>query len=136
MRTRYQAVYAALGRLFHAIARCDRRVTPSEHNTLKELIRKRWLALEDSRDEHGTDAAYYIGFAFDTAAEGHAGVEEDFVAFKDALRDHPSLFTEELRTLAWETAHEIAQAVGGENRAEEDMLARLGQVLHGRTMTA
>ncbi|WKZ67076.1 MAG: TerB family tellurite resistance protein [Flavobacteriales bacterium] len=136
MRTHYETVYAALGRLFHAVAACDGRVAPEEQRSLNELIKKRWLPFEGSIDRYGTDAAHYIGFAFDSAAASHAPVEEDFSAFKDTLREHASLFTDELRTLIWETAHEVAKAYGGESDAEQELLARLGQLLHGKQMPA
>ena len=136
MRTQYEAVYAALGRLFHAVAACDRRVATDEKHTLNALIKKRWLPFEASVDKYGTDAAHYIGFAFDTAVEQHTAVEDDFSAFKDGLKEHPSLFSEAMRVLIWETAHEVAKAIGGESDAEQDLLARLGQLLHGKPMHA
>lgn len=136
MRTQYEAVYAAIGRLFHAIAACDGRVAAHEKRTLYDLIRKRWLPFEASVDKHGTDAAHYVGFAFDTAAEQGSSVEDDFGAFTDALREHPSLFSDAMRALIWETAHEVAEAIGGESDAEQDLLARLGQLLHGNPMPA
>lgn len=136
MRTQYEAVYAALGRLFHAVAACDRRVAADEKHTLNALIKKRWIPFEASIDKYGTDAAHYIGFAFDTAVEQHTSIEDDFSVFKDALQGHPSLFTDEMRALIWETAHEVALAVNGESDAEQDLLARLGQLLHGKPMHA
>lgn len=136
MRTQYEAVYAAIGRLFHAVAACDRRVAADEKRTLNDLIRKRWLPFEASVDQYGTDAAHYIGFAFDTAAEQGSAVEDDFSAFTDAMREHPSLFSDAMRVLIWETAHEVARAIGGESDAEQDLLARLGQLLHGKQMPA
>jgi hypothetical protein len=136
MKTHYETVYAALGRLFHAVAACDGHVAADEQRSLNELIKKRWLPFEGSTDAYGTDAAHYIGFAFDTAVAQRAPVEEDFSAFKEALREHPSLITEEMRALIWETAHEVAKAYGGESDAEQDLLARLGQMLHGKGMPA
>lgn len=136
MRTQYEAVYAAIGRLFHAVAACDRRVAADEQRILNELIKKRWLALEGSSDTYGTDAAHYIGFAFDTSVAQRSAVRDDFDAFKDAMREHPSLFTDAMKTLVWETAHAVAQAIGGESDAEQDLLARLGQLLHGKPLPA
>lgn len=136
MRTQYEAVYAALGRLFHAVAACDRHVHADEQRTLNALIKQFWLPFEASVDNYGTDAAHYIGFAFDTAVEQHSTVEDDFTAFKDTMQEHPSLFSEAMRTLIWETAHEVAKAIGGESDAEQDLLARLGQLLHGKPMHA
>lgn len=136
MRTQYESVYAGLGRLFHAIAACDRRVAADEQRTLNELIKERWLPLEGSSDKYGTDAAHYIGFAFDTAVANGSTVEEDFLAFKEVLAEHPSLFSEAMKALTWETAHAIALAIGGESDAEQDLLARLGQLLHGQPKLA
>ena len=136
MRTHYETVYAALGRLFHAVAACHGRIAADEQRVLNELIRKHWLPFEGSVDTFGTDAAHYITFAFDTAVAQHASVEDDFSAFRDALSEHPSLFTDDMRALIWQTAHEVAKAYGGESDAEQDLLARLGQLLHGKAMPA
>jgi hypothetical protein len=132
MRTHYETVYAALGRLFYAVAASDGRIAPAEQRILVQLIKDRWLPLEESRDPYGTDAAHYIGIAFDHAVDKGMDLDEAFAAFTDALAEHPSLFTDAVRTLTWETAHAIALAIAGESDAEQEQLARLGQVLHGK----
>jgi hypothetical protein len=136
MRTQYEAVYAALGRLFYAIATSDRHLAANEQRILNDSIKKRWLPLEKSVDKYGTDAAQYIGFAFDTAIAQKMDMEAAFGSFKDALAEHPSLFSEAVKTLTWDTAQAIAVARGGESDAEQRLLARLGQLLHGKSMHA
>ena len=57
--------YQNLGKLFYAIAAADKTVHTAEINTLKEIVKTKWLDVDPTNDVFDTDAAYQIEIVFD-----------------------------------------------------------------------
>lgn len=121
----YQAIYTSLGYLFYSIAAADGRVQPAEARKLKELVARQWVPLERSRDELGTDAAYYIEFSFDDANDQGMRPEDAFARFKTAYEANKGPFDASLRELTFDTAQAIAFAFARNNKSELGQLAQL-----------
>ena len=121
----YQEIYTGLGYLFYSIAAVDGQVKPAEAEKLKELVNKDWVPLEGSRDELGTDAAYYIEFSFDDANDQAMPPEDAFARFKTTYEANKALFDASLRELTFGTAQAIASAFARHNKSELGQLAQL-----------
>ena len=52
--------YSSIGKLFYAIAASDKVVRTEEIRTLKELVKEKWVPVDNTTDEYGTDEAYKI----------------------------------------------------------------------------
>lgn len=124
--TDFQKLYTSLGYLFYSVAASDGKVRKEESARLKTLIREKWLPLENSRDEFGTDAAHYIGISFEFAIDQHMDPDAAFDRFKKEYEQDPAGFDPGLRRLTFETAAAIASAFAGNNKSELGRLARLG----------
>lgn len=122
-------MYQALGKLFYSIAVSDKVVRKEELDKLREIVKSKWLSLEDSEDDFGTDAAYQIEIVFDWLLKEESDGNdcfEDFLAFK---KEHVSMFTNELKHLIFDTAQAIASTVAGKNKSELIILSKLGLAL-------
>ena len=121
----YQEIYTGLGYLFYSMAAVDGRVQEPEARKLKELVSGKWVPLEGSRDELGTDAAYYIVFSFDNAKDQHMRPEDAFARFKTTYAANKGAFDDPLRELTFDTAQGIAVAFARHNKSELDKLSQL-----------
>ena len=50
--------YSSIGKLFYAVAASDKVVRAEEIRTLKELVKEKWVPVDNATDEYGTDEAY------------------------------------------------------------------------------
>jgi hypothetical protein len=125
----YQDLYSGLGFLFYSIAASDGRVAPAEEQRLKQLIQDKWLPLENSRDEFGTDAGHYIGISFEYAAAQGVDADLAWERFEETLHAQRHLFTKRVNDLVRETAAAIASAFAGTNKSEHVRLAQLHTLL-------
>ncbi|PKQ45130.1 hypothetical protein [Confluentibacter flavum] len=120
--------YQNLGKLFYAIAAADNKVHEAEINTLKELVKKEWLDVDDIEDGFGTDAAYQIEIVFDWLFnEQDTGFNiktcyDDFISYK---KDQKHLFTNNVNRLILKTANAIADSFSGKNKSELILLGKL-----------
>ena len=128
---KFMALYSGLGFLFYCIAASDGRVAPAEEQRLKQLIKDKWLPLENSRDEFGTDAGHYIGIAFEYAVAQGVEVDAAWDRFVETHREHRALFTPDVVELVRGTAADVASAFAGTNKNEHVRLAKLHGVLTG-----
>jgi hypothetical protein len=128
MATDYQGLYTDLGYLYYSVAAADGHVRPEEREELMRLIKERWLPLENSRDELGTDAAHYIDIGFDYATENNFPKDEAFERFGDRVRRDPAAFDEGLRRMIFQTAVAIASAFASRNKAELNKLMSLKEL--------
>jgi hypothetical protein len=124
-----QAFYQNLGKLFYAIAAADKVVRKEEVTTLKEIVEKEWLKVDEINDEFGTDTAYQIEIIFDWLDENKPDADEAFNDFKEYREDHKNLFDQEIDQLIWKTADGIAASFAGKNKAEVIMLSKLKTLL-------
>ena len=125
MGINYEELYTGLGFLLYSIAACDGKVRPEERATLKALIEKHWLPLENSRDDLGTDEGRYVDIGFDYAHDEAIPPEKAFERFADHVRREPANFDEGLRHMIFQSAVEIAAACAGRNKAELTRLVAL-----------
>lgn len=121
--------YVHLGKLFYAVAAADKVVREEEIKTLKEIVQREWVLIEDDKDEFGTDTSYQIEIIFDWLDENQPKAEEAFLEFKDYLKEHPSRYSMQIKNLIWKTANEIAISFAGKNKAEVIMLAKIKALL-------
>lgn len=117
--------YQALGNLFFSVAIADKTIHPKELTKLKILVREKWLPLEDTEDEYGTDASYQIESVFEGLLEFGKQSEESYQEFVDFYRDHNTIFGTEVKLLILDTAHSIANSFAGKNKSELAILAKL-----------
>ena len=118
--------YQNLGKLFYAIAAVDRNVREEEYDKLKEVVKSKWLAVDEIEDDFHTDAAYQIEFVFDWLyKEEKLDAKKwfkDFIAYKD---EQPHLFPKKIKQLILNTANAVADSFLGKNKSELIMLAKL-----------
>jgi hypothetical protein len=118
--------YEILGKLFYAIAAVDGVVKPTEFNKLKDIVKTKWLSVDDTEDHFHTDAAYQIEIVFDWLNEQNNlnsdKLFNDFVAYKN---EQTHFFSQPIKILIIKTAHEIADSFSGKNKSELILLAKL-----------
>ncbi|HLV69142.1 MAG TPA: hypothetical protein VKY34_00450 [Xanthomarina sp.] len=122
--------YEILGKLFYAIAATDGVVVPTEFNKLKELVKSKWLKVDDTEDNFHTDAAYQIEIVFDWLHEQNNldsnKLFDDFVTYKN---EQGHFFSPEINKLIIKTSHDIANSFSGKNKSELIFLAKLDMEL-------
>lgn len=118
--------YQKTGGLFFAFANADGTVHAKEIAILKSLVKQKWLPLDGTEDEYGSDAAYQIEIVFDWLVEADKKSSDCFADFTDFYKEHTSVFTEPIKDLIFETAGAISNAFSGKNKAELVLLGKLG----------
>jgi hypothetical protein len=122
-------IYTNLGYLFYSVAAGDGKVRPAEAERLKALVKEKWLPLEASRDEFGTDAAHYIGMSFDFARSEAMDGDAAFQRFAEEYRGQAARFDDGLKRMVLGTAKAISEAFSGTNKVELARLDALGKLL-------
>ena len=125
----YEELYARLGDLYYAVAAVDREVQKKEADKLKEEIGKIWVPAENSTDEYGTDAAYYIWMSFETNDERVEEASAAWERFKAFYHDHRDSWDKDLKHKVEHTAAAIAHAFGAYNKSELSVLSDLHLLL-------
>jgi hypothetical protein len=118
-------LYENLGKLFYAVAMADGAVHIKELDKLKEIVRGSWLDVDDIEDRYHSDAAYQIETVFDWLLEYEKESGESFDTFVDFYKDHPKLFSKQIKNLIVETANAIANSFAGKNKSELVILGKL-----------
>lgn len=122
--------YQNLGKLFYAVAASDKVVREAEVETLINLVKSKWVPMDDFEDEFQVNAAYQIDTVFDWLnCEGGLKVDKCFEEFKSFKKENESLFTKKRKQLIWKTSNEIANSFSGKNKSEIIILTRLKLVL-------
>lgn len=122
---RFQDFYSELGKLLYAIAKADGRVGEKEYDSLKTIVKEELLALEDSRDQYGTDNAYYTEMEFEFLEETFGDPNTAFNSFLDFLDTHRAAFSPELKLLTSRISERIAKSEYGINQKERKYLEKL-----------
>ncbi len=117
--------YQNVAKLFYAIAAADKIVREEEFDRLKNIVKREWLAVDDSEDEFHTDAAYQLEIVFEWLRSKKIAAATCFNEFIDYKEEHEYFFTEVIQKLILKTAHEIAASFHGKNKSELIMLAKL-----------
>ena len=124
-----QKFYQNLGKLFYAIAASDKVVKKEEIDTLKNIVEREWISIDDYQDEFGTDTAYQIEIIFDWFQENQPEAFLAFEEFSDFKKEHEKLFTSEINKLILKTAEAIAASFAGKNKSELIMLSKLKSII-------
>ncbi|WP_166383898.1 hypothetical protein [Polaribacter sp. 11A2H] len=118
--------YENLGKLFFAIAAADNIVEEVEFNVLKKIVKDKWTKIDPVDDDFHSDAAYQIETVFDWLNnESFLNSETCYNEFIDFKKEHPSLFTKEIKNLIIKTATKIAASVADLNKSELKLVAKL-----------
>lgn len=129
MKINHKQLYQKLGSLFYAIAMADKNVRKTEEKALMEKINSIWLPLENTRDEFGTDAAYYIFFVFDHLQNEDAQADAAFDEFARYYHEHAASIDSEAKANIMQTAEAIADAYHRKNKQESAYLKRLKELM-------
>lgn len=122
---RFQDFYTELGKLLYAIAKADGRVGNKEYDSLKKIVKEELVALEDSRDQYGTDNAYYTEMEFEFLEENFGDPNLAFESFIQFLDTHKTAFSPELKLLTSRISERIAKSEYGINHRERKYLEKL-----------
>lgn len=124
--------YQIIGKLCFSTAFIDRNITPTETAKLKELVRTKWLSLENGTDRYGTDLAFQIEIVFDWLVENEWDIEQAIPDLKLLIKEHPNLLTQEVKKLIMGTVYAIAAAFSGYNKSELVFASKLEEVLENK----
>jgi uncharacterized tellurite resistance protein B-like protein len=125
----FQNFYQELGKLLFAVAKADGTISKKELKALHESVLSDILPLEDSTDEFGTDAAFYVEMQFETLEVNNANPDECFQSFVDYVKEHHTAFNEELKQLVIKVSEKIANSYYGTNSKEQKLLNELREKL-------
>ncbi|MDO6741379.1 MULTISPECIES: hypothetical protein [Polaribacter] len=118
--------YENLGKLFYAIAAADNVVEEIEFKALKKIVKNKWTKVDAVNDDYHSDAAYQIETVFDWLNnEGFFDSNSCYQEFLDFKNEHPSLFTESIKSLILKTALKIANSVTYFDESELLMVIKL-----------
>jgi len=118
--------YQHLGKLFYAFAAVDHTVREEEVQTVKEIVKNKWLDADDLTDVFASDAAFQIEIVFEWLLEDATiKVAECYQDFVDYKNEHKHVFTPEIKQLILQTAIEITESFSGKNKSELMLLAKL-----------
>jgi len=124
-----EKLYENLGKLFYAIADADDVIHEEEIKTLRNIVEKDWVKVDDFHDEFGTDAAFLIEIMFDWLDENRPPAYQAFYEFKDFKEENEKFFTPDIKGLILKTAESIAISFDGKNNKEKQMLSKLREIL-------
>lgn len=124
----YEDLYTVLGKLFYQIAHADNNVQPAEKKKLQELVISKWEPLESSNDNFGTDKAEIISFAFDFE-ESESFSDNGFEEFESFYKLYKENFTAKINNNILETVEAVSNAYRGKNKAEDELINKLKQLL-------
>ena len=122
--------YQQLGKLFYSLASVDNNVHEEEMAQLKQIVKKKWLPLENSLSEFGDDAGYQIEIVFDWLVENDWNIGKIIPDFEIFKKEHPHLFTPQVNDLILKTAKAITNSFSGKNKSESILIDQLRGVLY------
>lgn len=122
--------YQHLGKLFYSLAAADNVIREEEIAQLKKVMHSDWLALDDSIDQFGTDAAFQIEVVFDWLVQIDWRNDDQFLTeFKLFKQEHKNLFTDAVNKLILKTAFAIAHSFSGKNKSEMVLISQIERIL-------
>lgn len=127
---KYQDFYAELGKLLYAIAKIDGKIGAKEFEAMKKIVREELVSLEESRDQFGTDNAYYTEMEFEYLQNNFGDPRLAFDSFLDFLETHKSAFSPELKQLTSRISERIANSEHGINQMEKQYLDKLSEKIN------
>lgn len=129
MKIESRDIFEQIGNLFYAIA-ADQHVKPLEVGELKALISKDWLPRNLAKNKSlVSDETHFIIMAMDTLEGAGATARNAFAEFAKFYKQHPGLFTEEVKQRILDTAVEITKIFKADNPFENKQLVALKELL-------
>ncbi|MFN3404788.1 MAG: hypothetical protein ACK40G_11870 [Cytophagaceae bacterium] len=125
----YKIFYQELGKLLYAIAFSDKKITASEKESLRKLVKEQVLPLEASKDKYGTDLGFLTEFEFDLLEERKADPGSTFDDFIGYMKENKTGIPAALKNLAYDLASKVAESYRGINQNEKELLNKLKQVI-------
>ncbi len=125
----YKKFYKELGKLLFAMAKVDGTIHPKEVAAMKEMVRTELAPFEDTKDDFGTDAAYFAEFEFDFLANGVHTVDEAYSSFESYIKEYDKKLPVELKKLAYRLSYGVANASHGINKKEQALLDKIEDLL-------
>ena len=122
--------YQQLGKVFYSVAAADNIISKAEILTLKKIVKKEWLPMENTLTEFGEDAAFQIEIVFDWLLENEWDGLDLIIEFENFRKEHPSLFTPKTNDLILKTANAIVASFSNENKSEMELIKELSAILH------
>ncbi|WP_299680531.1 hypothetical protein [uncultured Tenacibaculum sp.] len=117
--------YQNIAKVFYAVAKSDNSINMHEIKALKQVVKDKWLMIDETFDMFGTDTAYQIEVVFDWLYSKNATTEDCFTDFLEYYNNYYYFFTREIKQLIIETSYRIAEAFKGKNKAELLILEKL-----------
>lgn len=124
----YQELYTVLGKLFYYTAGIDGKVQPAEREALQKLITSKWMPLEDSVDEFGTDQSAIINFSFDYEESENVS-NKALETFEEFYKGNKEKFSPQIRYNIIQTVTAIAGAYRNKNKNEQWVLDKIKEIL-------
>lgn len=124
----YQQFYEALGNLFYSIAATDDKIRQQETAKVNELVKKNWLALEDSEDGFGMDNAHIISITYDVLHAEEKSADGAWEEFTQYYKLNGEYFGKKVKPVILATAEEIAHAFGNANKPEQAKISALKEL--------
>ena len=124
----YQELYTVLGKLFYYTAGSDGKVQPAEREALQKLITSKWMPLEDSVDEFGTDQSAIINFSFDYEESENVS-NKALETFEEFYKGNKEKFSPQIRYNIIQTITAIAGAYRNKNRNGQWVLDKIKEIL-------
>ncbi|MEP5131328.1 hypothetical protein, partial [Nonlabens ulvanivorans] len=113
-----ESFYHNLGKLFYAVAFCDKKIAPEEFKTLQVYIEKFWLQYDELTDILGGDAAHLIEIVFEGVQFFNESTDDMYQSFVSYKNEQPQLYNEQVSRLILETAKAIAYSYSKLNKSE------------------
>ena len=126
----YKEFYTELGKLLYAVAKADGKVGAKEFDAMKLIVRQELVPLENSRDQFGTDNAFYTEMEFEYLEENFGDAISAFDSFIDFIDSHHSAITPDLKVLIERISNKLAASEFGINKKEKSMLDKLDAKLN------
>jgi hypothetical protein len=121
--------YQLIGKIFYAAAAGNKMLNKDELETLRNSVKKEWLALDQTFDELGTDSAYQIQIVFDWLSDKKADPGKAIQGLRIFKEKYPEIFSERVNQMIMDSACAISTTFATENKSELLFLDRLERVL-------
>lgn len=121
----HKRFYKELGKLLYAVAPADGKVHPNEVAKFRQLIRDEVVPVESSRDQFGTDNAYYAEFEFEMLSDRDFPAADAYHPFTQYLQEYNGKIDAEMKKLCLHAAVKVAEATHGINKKESTYLTDL-----------
>jgi hypothetical protein len=118
-------IYKELGKLLYSIAMADGKIQQKELKEFKDFVSVDLVPLEGSKDEFGTDNAFYAEFEFESLKDLNIESELAFESFLEFYRRDKEKISAEMKALILLATERLAASNRGVSKSEALLLDRL-----------